>query len=108
MKKMLWRKLICSAICWILAATPAHAIEPCEKQLAAAADALTARELQVGDYKELVTKQKAYIAELKGQRGEAVELAKDKSTPWVSREMLFVLGVLLGAAATAGVVRSTR
>jgi hypothetical protein len=98
-------KLICFVICSILATAPARAASACEPKLAACLEALSARELQVEDYRSLSAEQKAYIAGLKLQRGEAVELAKDNATPWLGPELVFIGGVVAGAALMYGAAR---
>lgn len=110
MKKMLSRKLTCFAICSILAISPvqATAAEPCERKLSAALEALAARELHAEACGELAAEQRAHIAGLKWQHGEAVELARGAPTPWLSRELVFVLGVVAGAVVTAAAAGAFR
>jgi len=45
---------------------------------------------------------------LKWQHGEAVELARGAPTPWLSRELVFVLGVVAGAVVTAAAAGAFR
>lgn len=100
MEKTLLRKLVFFAVFWTMAGTTQVATaEPCEKRLSAAVAALEASELQIQSYRELDVKQTAYIAGLKSQRGQAVELAKAAHPSWFAGNADFLLGALAGAAA---------